>query len=91
MAMDLRSCAPRAKGGDHPESWIALIAVMIVLLMVLAALGLATGSILKSTRAVIPLPFAVGLPPFFVSGTFGPISSWTTATSAAIARVLPVA
>jgi ABC-2 type transport system permease protein len=76
--------------GIHPQSWLALIAVMLVLLTVFAALGLAAGSTLRSTRAVIPLAFAVGLPLFFISGAFGPIS-WTTTASAAIARLFPVA
>lgn len=75
--------------GVHPRAWGELILVMVALTLVFVALGLSVGSWLRSTRAVIPLAFALGLPLFFISGPFGPIS-WGTAVSAGIARVFPV-
>jgi ABC-type polysaccharide/polyol phosphate export permease len=76
--------------GVRPQSWGVLIPTMLVLLLVFVSIGLAVGATLKSTRAVVPVAVALGLPLFFVSGAFGPIS-WTTPVSAAIARIFPVA
>ncbi|MFZ0216111.1 MAG: ABC transporter permease [Candidatus Dormiibacterota bacterium] len=75
--------------GVRPRAWGELIAVMVALTVVFVGLGLAAGSRLRSTRAVVPLAFALGLPLFFISGAFGPIS-WGTEVSGAIARVFPV-
>jgi ABC-type multidrug transport system permease subunit len=75
--------------GVRPEAWAELAGVMMALTLVFVALGLAAGTRLRSTRAVIPLAFALGLPLFFISGPFGPIS-WGTPVSAAIARIFPV-
>lgn len=75
--------------GVHPRAWGELGLAMVALTLVFVALGLSVGSWLRSTRAVVPLAFALGLPLFFISGPFGPIS-WGTAASADIARVFPV-
>ena len=75
--------------GVRPEAWGELVGVMVALTVVFVALGMAIGSQLRSTWAVIPLAFALGLPLFFISGPFGPIS-WGTQASATVARVFPV-
>lgn len=76
--------------GVVPHGWWALLGVSLVLLVVFVGVGLAVGSRLRSQRAVVPLSFALGLPLFFISGAFGPVS-WTTSASAFIARLFPVA
>lgn len=76
--------------GVVPHGWWALLGVGAVLLTVFTGIGLAVGSRLRSQRAVVPLSFALGLPLFFISGAFGPIS-WTTSASAFVARLFPVA
>jgi ABC-2 type transport system permease protein len=74
--------------GVRPQAWGEL-ALLLALSLVFVALSLAIGSWLRSTRAVVPLAFALGLPLFFISRALGPIS-WGTAASADVARVFPV-
>jgi ABC-2 type transport system permease protein len=76
--------------GVVPHAWWAMLGAGLVLLIVFVGIGLAVGSRLRSQRAVVPLSFALGLPLFFISGAFGPIS-WTTSANALIARIFPVA
>lgn len=76
--------------GIRPLSWGPVFLVVAVMLLAFVSIGIAVGSLLRSTRALIPITMGVGLPLFFVSGPFGPIS-WDTPAAAAIARVFPVA
>ncbi|QSO48871.1 ABC transporter permease [Alicyclobacillus mengziensis] len=76
--------------GLRPLFWAQFLAVTLVTLFVFISLGVAIGSIAKSQFIVTPFAFALGLPLFFISGAFGPIS-WSTPAAAAIARVFPVA
>lgn len=75
--------------GVRPQAWGELAAVTVALTVVFVAIGLAIGSTLRSNRAIIPMAIALGLPLFFISGAFGPIS-WTTSGESAIAHVFPV-
>lgn len=75
--------------GIRPIAWGQLIGVMVITLFVFVSLGVALGSLVKSQFIVVPFAFALGLPLFFISGAFGPIS-WSTPAAAMIARVFPV-
>jgi len=75
--------------GVRLENPIQFATVMVLLLLVFVSLGVAAGSILRSQSTVTPLAFAIGLPMFFISGAFSPIS-WSTPASADIARLFPV-
>lgn len=75
--------------GLRPVAWGQLVAVMLITLLVFVSLGVALGSLVKSQFIVTPFAFALGLPLFFISGAFGPIS-WSTPAAALIARVFPV-
>ncbi len=75
--------------GLRPLMWGQFIGVTLVTLFVFISLGVAIGSIAKSQFIVTPFAFALGLPLFFISGAFGPIS-WSTPAAADIARVFPV-
>lgn len=75
--------------GLQPLAWGQLIGVMVITLLVFVGLGVALGSLVKSQFIVTPFAFALGLPLFFISGAFGPIS-WSTPAAAMIARVFPV-
>lgn len=76
--------------GLRPLMWGQFIGVTLVTLFVFISLGVAIGSLAKSQFIVTPFAFALGLPLFFISGAFGPIS-WSTPIAADIARVFPVA
>lgn len=75
--------------GVHPQAWGELTLITLALTVVFVTLGLAIGSRLRSSKAVVPLAIALGLPLFYISGAFGPIS-WTTAAESGIAHVFPV-
>ena len=75
--------------GLRPLMWGQFVGVTLVMLFVFISLGVAIGSVAKSQFIVTPFAFALGLPLFFISGAFGPIS-WSTPAAAAIARVFPV-
>lgn len=76
--------------GLRPLMWGQFVGVTLVTLFVFISLGVAIGSLAKSQFIVTPFAFALGLPLFFISGAFGPIS-WSTPVAAAIARIFPVA
>lgn len=76
--------------GLRPVAWGQFLGVTFVTLFVFISLGVAIGSLAKSQFIVTPFAFAVGLPLFFISGAFGPIT-WSTPIAGAIARVFPVA
>ncbi|KLU59981.1 inner membrane transport permease YbhR [Peptococcaceae bacterium CEB3] len=75
--------------GVKPGDPAQFILVVVLLLLVFVSLGVAAGSLLRSQSTVTPLAFALGLPLFFISGAFSPIS-WSTPASADIARIFPV-
>lgn len=75
--------------GIQPLAWGELAAVMLALTAVFTAMGLAIGSMLRSSRAVVPMAIALGLPLFYISGAFGPIS-WTTGPESLVAHIFPV-
>jgi ABC-2 type transport system permease protein len=75
--------------GMHPLAWGQLLVVMFITLFVFISLGIAVGSLAKSEFIVIPLAFSLGLPLFFLSGAFGPVS-WGTPAGEWIAKVFPV-
>lgn len=70
-------------------AWGQFVGVTLVTMLVFISLGVAIGSVAKSQFVVTPFAFALGLPLFFISGAFGPIS-WSTPAVAVIARVFPV-
>lgn len=76
--------------GLRPADWGQFVGVTIVTLFVFISLSVAIGSLAKSQMIVTPFAFALGLPLFFISGAFGPIT-WSTPAAAVIARIFPVA
>lgn len=76
--------------GLRPADWGQFIGVTILTLFVFISLGVAIGSLAKSQLIVTPFAFALGLPLFFISGAFGPIT-WSTPAAGVIARIFPVA
>lgn len=76
--------------GIRPLTWGPVFLVLGLTLVAFVSMGVATGSLLRSPRALIPIAMGVGLPLFFVSGPFGPIS-WDTPAAEAVARFFPVA
>lgn len=76
--------------GIRPLAWAPVLLVLGLTLLAFVSMGVAAGSLLRSPRALIPIAMGVGLPLFFVSGPFGPIS-WDTPAVEAVARVFPVA
>lgn len=76
--------------GIRPLAWGPVFLVLGLTLLAFVSMGVAAGSLLRSPRALIPIAMGVGLPLFFVSGPFGPIS-WDTPAAEAVARVFPVA
>jgi ABC-type transport system involved in multi-copper enzyme maturation permease subunit len=75
--------------GIKPQNPIELATIIVVLLVVFVSLGIAAGSLLRSQAIVTALAFALGMPVFFISGAFGPIS-WATPAIADTARLFPV-
>lgn len=76
--------------GLRPADWGQFVGVTLVTLFVFVSLGVAIGSLAKSQMIVTPFAFALGLPLFFISGAFGPIT-WSTPAAEFIARLFPVA
>ncbi|QQE79004.1 ABC transporter permease [Alicyclobacillus sp. SO9] len=76
--------------GLRPADWGQFVGVTLLTLFVFISLGVAIGSVAKSQFVVTPFAFALGLPLFFISGAFGPIT-WSTPAAAVIARIFPVA
>lgn len=75
--------------GIEPRAWGQFTAIMAGLTILFTALGLAIGSTLRSSRAILSTGIALGLPLFFISGAFGPVS-WTTGAESLIAHIFPV-
>lgn len=75
--------------GIEPHAWGPFAAIMLGLTVLFTGLGLAIGSTLRSTRAIVQTGIALGLPLFFVSGAFGPVS-WTTGAESLIAHIFPI-
>lgn len=75
--------------GVRPQAWGPVAAVVPLVLLVFVSLGVAAGTLLRSQNKTMPLVFGLGLPLFFISGPFGPIT-WGTPATAAIARLFPV-
>jgi ABC-2 type transport system permease protein len=72
-----------------PESWVALVVVLLVGALAFAGLGVGLASLIRSSEGASAVVNLVVLPMAFLSGSFGPTTDFPAALQA-IADVLPL-
>lgn len=73
-----------------PLHWAEVIGFSLLTLLIFNAYGTLLGTLLKQRQTFIALAFATGLPLFFLSGAFGPVSFANIPLIEFIAKVFPV-